>query len=97
MIAYRTTWLVKPNCMQKALDLLTAGRVELGDHVVRIYTPRISPNLLVFEMTSASVQEHDKWWAAYNATPEAAVAFKKWDELVERRVGDEVWDVTEFR
>jgi len=97
MIASRTTWLVKPDCMEKALDLLSATQIELGKHVVRIYTPRYSPNLLVFEMTSESIQEHEKWWAAYSATPGAAAAFQKWGALVERRVGEEIWEVTEFR
>jgi hypothetical protein len=97
MLAVRTTWLVKPNCMEKALELFKASQVELADHVVRIYTPRFSPNLLVFEMTSESIQEHEQWWAEYSATPEAAAAFEKWYELVERQIGQEAWDVTEFR
>jgi len=97
MIAVRTTWLVKQGCMEKALGLLKSDPTELGDHVVRIYTPRFSPNLLVFEMTSESIEEHEQWWAEYSATPEAPAGFEKWDALMERRVGDEVWNVTEFR
>ena len=50
MIAVRTTWMVKPNCMEKALEMLTSSPHELGDHVVRIYTPKFSPDLLVFEV-----------------------------------------------
>ena len=58
---------------------------------------KYGPNLLVFEMTSESIQEHEKWWAAYSATPGAAAVFQKVSELVERRVGEEIWEVTEFR
>jgi hypothetical protein len=97
MIAVRTTWLVKRNCMEKALELLTTDPPEFGNHVFRVYTPRYSPNLLVFEMTSESIEEHDKWWAEFNTRPQAAAVYEKWNELIERRVGEEVWDVAELR
>ena len=97
MIAVRTTWLVKRNCMQKAVELLASGPSELGDHVVRVYTPRFSPNQLVFEMTSESIEAHEQWWAEFNASPEAAAIWEAWDELVKRSIGTEVWEVTEFR
>ena len=38
--------------MEKALELLTTNPPELGEHVVRVYTPRFSPDLLVFELDS---------------------------------------------
>ena len=97
MIAVRTTWQVKRHCMAKALELLTSNPAELGGRTVRIYTPKYSPNLLVFEMTSESTIEHDQWWAEYNARPQAAAIYEKWNELIERRVGEEVWNVAEFR
>jgi hypothetical protein len=97
MIAVRTTWLVKPNCMEKALELLATDPPELGDHAVRIYTPRFSPNLLVFEMTSESIEEHDKWWDEFNAASEAAAIWEQWNALVKQNIGTEVWNVTEFR
>jgi hypothetical protein len=97
MIASRTTWLVKPGCTEKALDLMKAHKVDLGGHVVRIYTPKFSPELLVFEFTSENVQEHEAWWAAYSASPAAAAFYPKWSELVERRMGEEIWEVTELR
>jgi hypothetical protein len=83
--------------MAKALELLSTNPPELGNHVVRVYTPRFSPNLLVFEMTSESIEEHEKWWTEFNATPEATASYEKWDELVERAVSTEVWNVAEFR
>ena len=97
MIAVRTTWVVKRNCMQKALELLTSDPPELGNHAVRVYTPRYSPDLLVFEMTSESIEAHEQWWAEFNARPEAAATYAKWDELIKRRIGNEVWEVAEFR
>jgi hypothetical protein len=54
MIAVRMTWLVKPDCMEQALAFFKASQVEIGSHVVRVYTPRYSPNLLVFEMRDGS-------------------------------------------
>ncbi len=97
MIAVRTTWLVKRNCMQKALELLTTNPPDLGDHAVRIYTPRFSPNHLVFEMTSESIEAHEKWWDEFNASPAADAIYAKWDELVKMSIGTEVWNVAEFR
>jgi hypothetical protein len=102
MFAYRTTWIVKEGRMEEALDLLNAES-EQAKHlipenaVLRAYTPDLSPNVLVFENAFDSLEDHARFWTAYNATPQAAVFWPKWHELVERAVGTERWHLAEWR
>jgi hypothetical protein len=97
MLAYQTTWDVKPRCMGKALEFLKKFVTEarFGASKVRVYTPKIGPNVLVFEATWESVEEHDKWWEEYSPTPEATAKPDEWYELVEKSISTEVWNVTE--
>jgi hypothetical protein len=102
MLAYRTTWIVKAGQMQKALELLTAEGDRTRDNLpedsaARVYTPSISPNVLVFEMTFESEAANDQFWAAYNATPEAAQFWKQWHDVTERSIGTERWNLVEVR
>lgn len=98
MLAYRTTWLVKQGQMVKALQLLVAEgeRVKHKGIVIHVYTPEISPWVLVFEEIVENVEAHDKWWAEYNQDPKAPAFWAKWDEVVERSLGTERWNLTEF-
>jgi hypothetical protein len=98
MLAYRTTWIVKQGKMQEALDLLSAEskRAKPKGAQVRVYTPSISPNALIFEDAWESAEAHDDFWAEYNQTPEAAPFWTKWHEVTERSVGTERWNVTEL-
>jgi hypothetical protein len=84
--------------MQKALELLKmeSERSTLERPRVRVYTPDLSPNLLVFEMDSETAEAHDAFWAAYNKDPGVAAFQEKWHALVERSLGDERWEVTEL-
>jgi hypothetical protein len=99
MLAYRTTWLVKERRMQEALEVLSAEieRVRTGGHVVRVYTPSISPNVLVFEMDSETEEAHDTFWAEYNQDPQAAAFWQKWHEVTERSLGSDRWKLAEWR
>ncbi len=95
MIAYRTTWTVKPGCMQKARDLLQAEgmRLKPRNFVVRVYTSTTGPDTLVFDEIWTSREEHDKFWAVYNTTPEGAAFFEKWNGVAEDGAPTEEWDV----
>jgi benzoyl-CoA reductase/2-hydroxyglutaryl-CoA dehydratase subunit BcrC/BadD/HgdB len=100
MIAYRTTWIVKQGRMQEALELLSAEieRTRKEGPQVRVYTPDLSPNVLVFEMASKSVEEHDAWWAEYDrTTPEAAAFWNKWYDVTDRSVDTSRWKLVEWR
>jgi quinol monooxygenase YgiN len=104
MLAYRTTWIVKQGKMQEALEALSAllnkadiDEVE-GGLAVRVYTPEISPNVLVYEEIWENAPAHDAYWNAYDSTsPEAAPFWTKWDEVIERSVGTDCWNVAEWR
>lgn len=105
MLAYRDTWIIKPKCMQVALELLKAeierSQKRIGDPArnARIYTPYISPQALVFETTFESVQAHDEFWAVKydGASQESQTFWEKWYEVTERHAGTEVWALTEWQ
>ena len=98
MLAFRTTWIVKPRCMAKALEFFegkyeaTPGRVN-----VRVYTPGYSPNVLVYEETWETQEGHEKWWDEFNAAAESAALWDEWYALVKKPVGTELWNVKEWR
>ena len=102
MFAYRTTWIVKQGKMKAALELMKAES-EYGmslapeGAIIRVYTPDLSPNVLVFEDAFDSAEDHDQFWATYNGTPQAAAFWQKMNELVERSTGTERWHLTEWR
>jgi len=96
MFAYRTTWIVKKGCMQKALELFDVGKPPECS-VMRVYTPNISPNVLVFEEDWESKEAHEKFWATYPTSPEGQAALAQFDELVERSTATELWNVAEWR
>ena len=99
MFAYRTTWIVKPGCMQKALDLLKAeAERQTADWVaVRAYTPNISPNALVFEIVWEHKEANDEFWPTYWQSPEGQAFSAQWDEVVEKTTGTELWNMVEWR
>jgi hypothetical protein len=102
MFAYRTTWIIPGPKMREAHDLLVAEcQRVLATHpigiYVRVYTPDISPNVLVFETTVESEEVHEKFWADYNASPEGQAFWAQWMAVAERRLGNERWIVEEFR
>lgn len=98
MFAYRTTWIVKPRCMAKALEFFE-GKIGIVPErsSVRVYTPGFSPNVLVYEETWESQEEHDKWWGEFRAAPETAAIWDEWYSLVKKSAGSELWHVKEWR
>jgi hypothetical protein len=100
MIADRTTWIVKQRRMQEALELVTAEieRARTEDVQFRVYTPNISPDVLVFEIAGESVAALDKFWAGYDRdSPEATAFWDKWFEVSKRSVGTDRWNLSEWR
>jgi quinol monooxygenase YgiN len=95
MIAYRTTWKVKPGCMQKVLDLIEAEskQVKPRNFVVRVYTSTPDPDTLVWDEIWTSREGHDKFWAVYNATPGGAAFFERLTGVAEARAPTEEWNV----
>jgi hypothetical protein len=85
--------------MEDALAFFEAqAAVGLPENATfRVYTPRNSPNVLVFEEVWASVQEKEEYWADLNAASESAAMWDRWYEIVERNTGTELWDLREWR
>jgi hypothetical protein len=102
MLAYRTMWIVKEGRMQEALEAISAEieRVR-GDVVTRVYTPDISPNVLVFETVYEDEAAHRAFWDAYNSdsrdSPQGKAFWAKWGEVTERSVGTDRWNIDEWR
>ena len=98
MLAYRWTWMVKPGGMEEVLELLRAEAKEFnpGYAKARVYTPDISPQMLVYELTVENQEACDKFFDEFNATPGAAAFWEKWNELTKRLVVTERWNVMEL-
>jgi quinol monooxygenase YgiN len=99
MLAWRTTWIVKPRCMEKAIEFFeTEAQKGLPKNgTFRVYTPHHSPNVLVFEEAWETEQEHDKYWVDLNAAPETAAMWDRLFTIVENSTGTELWDLREWR
>ena len=85
--------------MQEALEAISAEieRVR-GDVVTRVYTPDISPNVLVFETVYEDEAAHRAFWDAYDRDSRQGKAFwNKWYEVTERSAGTDRWNVAEWR
>jgi hypothetical protein len=86
--------------MEEALEALSAEieRVRPVSAATRVYTPNISPNVLVFETVYEDEAAHHAFWDAYDSdSPEAAPFWTKWREVTERSVGTDRWDLAEWR
>jgi len=104
MLAWRTTWQVKQGKMEEATEYLInwvkaenkRNKVKGGDGV-RIYTPDLSPYLLVYEENWEKLADHDAFWAEMNQNPTTPASWAGWNSLVERQLGNERWIVTELK
>ena len=76
--------------------LMIAGKYNPDYAKARIYTPNISRNVLIYELVVENEEAHAKFFADFNAMPEAAAFWEKWSELTDRATGTERWNVTEL-
>ena len=99
MYAFRTIWKIRPRRMSDALAYFEKYAQEglPGNGTFRVYTPRYSPNVLVYEETWESEEAHAKYWEDLNASPGAAAMWDGWFEIAEKSTGTEVWNVREWR
>ena len=84
--------------MKEALEFFSAEAKKYHPEYAkaRVYTPSISPNVLVYELDVENQEAHDKFFEEFNATPGAPAFWDKWHELTERSVVTERWHVTEL-
>jgi len=95
MIVERYSWKVKPFCMDKIVELVKA-EVATWDKPPkwRVYTSNIGrENTIAMEFEFENLAEMEKYWAAWVAKPETAEYDKKWNELVETGIGNEIWNL----
>jgi len=95
MLAYHWTWIVKRGSMSEFLELHKALSFKTDYGKVRLYTPGISPYVAISELVVESEEARDRWFAEFNATPEAEAFWEQFNAMIERRVSTERWNVTE--
>ena len=74
--------------MEKIIALGISGFVE-----GRVYTPKLSPNVLIFEAVWESAEDHDKFWAEPRSDFSEIWNMDEWFELVEKVANNELWNV----
>jgi len=99
-LAWRTTWIVKPERLADAVALISkasdAAKGVPSGLAVRTYASNLGPSdTLVFEEVWPTMEAHDRWWAEYGQSPEYAAFLEPWYQVVERAVSTELWNVTE--
>ena len=99
MLAYRRTYIVKRGSMNKALKMLSAQieRTTREGQQIRVYTPDISPNTLVFESVHESEEAHQEYWADVHRDEGSRAFYEKWCEVAERKESTERWKLTEWK
>jgi hypothetical protein len=98
MLAYRWTWIVKHGAMEELRELLQAEAKRFSPDYAkaRVYTPDLSPNVIVYELTVENEEARRRFFEQYNATPGAPAFWEKWNSGVERQIATERWTVTEL-
>ena len=95
MIVNRRTFVVKRGCMEEAVALLVADRERIGGKH-RIYVSNIGPfDTIAIELEGENLEEYEKGWAEWGATPEAATFLEKWHDLTESGGTNEIWTLVE--
>ena len=95
MLVNRRTFVVKRGHMKEAVALAVAERDRTGT-ASRIYISSIGPfDILAFEDEGENLEEYEKDWAEYFASPEAAQFLEKWYEVTETGGTNEIWRLVE--
>ena len=95
MIVHRQTNIVKIGRMEEVIALVKAER-ERQNGTWRIYVSDIGPrDTIAFEFEFENLQDYEKGWSEWLATPEAGAFMDKWDDLVEPGGADEIWNMVE--
>jgi hypothetical protein len=101
MIVQRITANVKIGCMDKLIELFkteAAPWIATWDQPPkwRLYTPNLGKwDRLAWEVEFKNFIEYDRFWTAWLGTPEFIEYSKRWDELVETGLVNEIWDLVE--
>lgn len=93
MLVKRRTCAVKAGRMAETLELLEWAQEQFpAPHARRIYTSDIGTfDQLAARIEFESLEEYEKIWAEWIASPEFGSVIEKWDELTERGGTNEIW------
>jgi hypothetical protein len=81
--------------MKEAVALQVAERERTGI-ASRIYISSIGPfDILAVELEGENLEEYEKGWAEYFASPEATQFLEKWYEVTETGGTNEIWRLVE--
>jgi hypothetical protein len=81
--------------MKEAVALQVAERERTGI-ASRIYISSIGPfDILAVELEGENLEEYEKGWAEYFASPEAAQFLEKWYKVTETGGTNEIWNLVE--
>jgi hypothetical protein len=98
MIVNRRTFIVKPGKMDQLLALVNAAKEQFGTSAQawRTYAPEIGPfDVVTIEWEYESLEEYERDWAEWGATPGSAAFMEKWNELTESGGSNEIWRLVE--
>lgn len=95
MLVNRRTFVVKRGYMNEAVALQVAERERTGT-AYRIYMSSIGPfDVIALEFEGENLEEYERVWAEYFASPEAAQFLEKWYEVTETGGTNEIWELVE--
>lgn len=97
MIVNRRTFRVKWGRVEEAVALMKAEGKRVGfPHALRLYTNYTGPfSTIAFEAEFENLEEYERWWAEYFASPEGAAFNGKFLALLEAGGTNEIWNLEE--
>ena len=100
VLVNRQTYNVKIGHADEVVAALKEATEQFSSykHALRIYTPETgSFDVVAVEWEYESLEEYDRLWTEWRATPEAAAFNEKWSDLIERGGTNEIWHLAERR
>jgi hypothetical protein len=95
MIVNRRTFVVKQGREHKAIELLKGAVTgHPHPHPGRVYRPQLGPfNVLVLEIEFENLEDYERYFAEFRASPGQAEFMEKWFELTKEGGANEIWTV----
>lgn len=94
MLVNRRTFNVKNGRTDEAVTLLKEAIAQFTTYTrtSRIYTPETgSFDVVAVEWEYENLEEYERRWAEWGATPEAATFLERWYAVTERGGANEIW------
>ncbi len=97
MLVNRRTFIAKRGRMEEVVALVKAEIERVSHpHARRLYIPSIGPlDVIAHEVEFESLEEYERFWAEWFASPEGAAFNEKWSDLTETGGTNEIWTLVE--